>query len=324
MTTTHAAVVTEFGKSPSYAEFELPAIAEGQELVDVLAVGLHPRTRSGAAGTHYTSTGALPLIPGIDDVGRRADGRLVYFAADDDTLGTVAEQTIIDSRRCIELPDDADVVTIAAAMNPAMSSWVSLRARYELQPGARVLVLGATGNAGGMAVEIAKLLGAGEVIGAGRDPERLAALRDRGADAVVALTDDTDATARAFAEAAAEVDVVLDYLWGATTANAIVAILTARADRSRALDWIEIGSMAGQELQLPSAALRSANLRLLGSGQGSVSPRGYLAQLPSLVDEIDAGRIGVRTREVALADVERVWTEPDEPGVRTVIRVGRR
>ncbi|MGV9713055.1 quinone oxidoreductase family protein [Gordonia sp. NPDC003424] len=323
MTSVNAAVVSSFDEPPHYQTLDLPDPEPGQEIVDVLAVGLHPRTRSGASGTHYTSSGTLPMIPGIDGVGRRADGTVIYFVADDDTLGTLAESTIIDSRRCAPLRGGADVVNLAAAMNPAMSSWVALRTQAPIEPGQSVLVLGATGNAGSMAVEIAKLFGAGRVIGAGRNRERLETLADRGADAVVTLTDDVEGSSRALADAAADVDIVLDYLWGPPTQAALVPMLTARTDRSRELRWVQIGSMAGETIELPSAALRSANLRLLGSGQGSVSARGYAAQLPALAEAIDDGRISVRTREVPLADVERAWKEADEPGVRTVIRCGR-
>ncbi len=140
-----------------------------------------------------------------------------------------------------------------------------------------------------------------------------------GADAIVALTDDTDMTATALAGAAADVDIVIDYLWGAPAAAAMMALLRGRADRSRELNWIQIGSMAGPTIDLPSVALRSANLRIQGNGQGAVSARAYLAELPSLIDEIDAGTIAVGTRTAALADVESVWTAPDAPGIRTVL-----
>ena len=320
MSIMNAAVVSSFDEPPQYRSFPTPeAIGDGESLVDVLAVGLHPRVRSGASGSHYTSTGTLPLVPGVDGVGRREDGTLVYFAADDDQVGTMAERAVVGARRAIELPAGTDAVAVAAAMNPAMSSWVALRRRVELRPGQSVLVLGATGNAGAMAVQIARLLGAGRIVGAGRDAGRLEALPGLGADAVVALTDDSDATARALADAAAEVDIVLDYLWGPPTEAAIPALLRARADRSRAVDWVQIGAVAGPDIQLPSAALRSANLRLQGSGQGAVSPRGYLAELPSLVSAIQAGDIMVRTRTIALRDIEAEWVMPDEPGVRTVV-----
>ena len=99
----------------------------------------------------------------------------------------------------------------------------------------------------------------------------------------------------------------------------MMALLTARSDRSRALDWIQIGSVAGPTIELPSVALRSANFRLQGSGQGSVSPARYLAELPSLIEEINAGRIAVRRGRAALADVENAWGRNETAGVRTVL-----
>ena len=316
----HAAVVRSFDHPPRYEQYDAPQPSGPDETVaEVLAVGLHPRVRSGAAGRHYTSTGTLPMIPGIDGVGRLPDGGLVYFAVPDDVWGSMAEQAVVDPRRTVPLPDGADVAKIAAAMNPAMSAWVALRRRVPLQPGQSVLVLGATGNAGTMAVQVASRLGAGRVVGAGRNPDRLAALTAAGADEVVALDDDPGATAARLAKAAAEVDIVIDYLWGAPAAAAMMALLTARADRSRAMDWIQIGAIAGPSIELPSVALRSANLRIQGCGQGSVSPGAYLAELPSLVAEIDAGTIAVNARPVPLADVEAAWTAPELPGQRTVL-----
>jgi NADPH:quinone reductase-like Zn-dependent oxidoreductase len=316
----HAAVVRSFDNPPRYEPFDLPTLSDGaQALVDVLAVGLHPRVRSGASGSHYTSTGKLPMVPGIDGVGRREDGRTVYFVADDDLVGSMATRTVIDTRRSVVVPDGADVVKIAAAINPAMSSWVALRLRVPIEARQSVLVLGATGSAGQMAIQIAKRLGAGRVVGAGRDRARLTTLLEIGADATVALTDDVDATAAALAGAASEVDLVIDYLWGKPASQAIMALLRARADRSRALNWILVGSMAGPTIELPSVALLSANFRLQGNGQGAVSTEAYLAELPSLIDEINNGGIAVTAKPVPLADVETVWTAPERPGVRTVL-----
>jgi NADPH:quinone reductase-like Zn-dependent oxidoreductase len=316
----NAAVVTSFGEPPHYRQFEVPQPTTGTEfLVDVLAVGLHPRTRTGAAGAHYTSTGKLPMVPGVDGVGKRPDGKKIYFVADDHSLGTMADKAVVDIRRSIELPDDVDVVKVAAALNPAMSAWVALRRRVPIEPGQSVLVLGATGNAGTMAVQVAKRLGAGRVVGAGRDFTRLNALSSLGADEVVLLNNDAEETARALGAAAAEVDIVIDYLWGKPAQQTIVALLARRSDRSRAMNWIQIGSMAGPTIELPSVALRSANFRLQGNGQGAVSTEVYLAELPSLVEEIDAGTIAVKANSRPLADVEKIWAQPDAPGERTVL-----
>jgi NADPH:quinone reductase-like Zn-dependent oxidoreductase len=254
----------------------------------------------------------------VDGVGRLPDGRRVYFVSPDDVWGSMAERALVDVRRTVPLPDNADAVKVAAALNPAMSSWVALRRRVPLQPGQSVLVLGATGNAGAMAVQVAKHLGAGRVVGAGRNPVRLAELPALGADEVVALSDDGESAAR-LARAAAEVDVVIDYLWARPAAAAMMAILQAREDRSRGLEWIQIGAIAGPTIELPSVALRSANLRIQGNGQGAVSTAVYLAELPSLIDEIDRGTFAINVREVPLADVEAAWSAPEPPGMRTVL-----
>ena len=315
----NAAVVRSFEEPPRYSTFARPEPSGPHEvLADVVAAGLHPRVRTGARGAHYTSSGTLPMIPGIDGVARLHDGRLVYFVARDDAIGTMAEHTLVDQRRSLELPDGVDAIGVAAAMNPAMPSWVALRRRVPIEPTDSVLVLGATGNAGSMAVRVAKLLGASAVIGAGRDARRLAALSDLGADDVVRLSDDDEVRGRALAAAAAEVDIVIDYLWGLPAQHTIEALLRARSDRARRLDWIQIGAVAGATLELPSVALRSANLRLQGCGQGSISADVYRAELPSLVEAISAGALAVKTRVAPLAEVQRVFSEPDVPVERTV------
>ena len=163
-----AAVVSAFDTPPSYGDLPDPAPAGDDEIVvDVLAAGLHPRVRSQANGSHYTSTGDLPLVPGVDGVGCGSDGLVRYFVLSDTTLGSMAERTVIDTRRSVVLPDGTDPVAVAAAMNPAMASWVALRQRVQFQAGQSVLVLGA-GNAGQIAVQVAKLLGASRIVVAGR------------------------------------------------------------------------------------------------------------------------------------------------------------
>jgi NADPH:quinone reductase-like Zn-dependent oxidoreductase len=303
-----AAVVSSFDAPPRYQEVPVPVPAGDDDmLVDVLAAGLHPRVRSQASGSHYTSTDELPLVPGIDGVGRGPDGRLRYFVLPDTTMGAMAAQTVIDTRRSIVLPADTDPVTVAAAMNPAMSSWVALRQRVSFQAGQDVLVLGATGNAGQLAVQVARLFGAGQVIAAGRDASRLAGLAALGATATVPLADGTDLLGKT----AAEVDVVLDYLWGEPAATAMVAVLTQRADRGKPLIWIQIGSVAGATAPVPSAALRQARLQIVGSGQGSVGAREYVAELPALAHGIASGALDVDARAVPLADVEQAWADAD-------------
>ncbi|MET8289876.1 zinc-binding alcohol dehydrogenase family protein [Streptomyces sp. NPDC005132] len=316
----HAAVVRSFDAPPRFETFPTPSVrGEHETLVDVVAAGLHPRVRSAADGSHYTSDGSLPMVPGIDGVGRTSDGELLYFVASDDAVGTMAEKAVVDRRRAISLPADTDPFAVAAAMNPGMSSWVALRSRLNFEPGASVLVMGATGNAGRLAVQIAKLLGAERVVGAGRSPERLQLIEGLGADAVVSLDGSGEEITTTLGREAGDVDVVIDYLWGRPTEQAIPAILKARTDRSKALHWVQIGSMAGQEISLPSAFLRAGNLNLLGSGQGSVGAHAILAELPALAHAISTGVLTGESVAMPLRQVEEAWGMHISPSQRIVL-----
>ncbi|GLW29331.1 quinone oxidoreductase family protein [Actinoplanes regularis] len=295
----HAAVLSAFDTPPTYRDHPEPvATGDNEMVVDVLAAGLHHLTRAKANGSHYSSTGTLPLVPGADAVVRDPSGRLRYAALDDTTFGTFAERTVIDIRRSVVLPNGVDPVRIAAAMNPGMSSWVALRRRVEFTAGQRVLVIGATGNAGRMAVQVAKLFGAAHVIAAGRDTARLAPLSALGADETCTFDR---------IQVAADVDVVLDYVWGEPAATAMIPMLTARADRTAPLTWVQIGSMAGSTAPIPSVALRSARLHIVGSGIGSVPARDIIAELPPLAAAVTDGSIDVRARAVPLAEITQAW-----------------
>ena len=129
---------------------------------------------------------------------------------------------------------------------------------FSIRPGETVLILGATGVAGKLAIQIAKHLGAGRVVAAGRNPRMLETLSDLGADAIVALDQSDDDLAAAFVREG-PFDVVLDYLWGRPTTVLLDALtghdLKAESSRTR---LIEIGSMAGPTIALSAATLRSS------------------------------------------------------------------
>ena len=315
-----AAVVSSFDAAPRCEEFPDPTVADEHDLVvEVIAAGLHPRVRSQADGSHYTSTDELPLVPGIDGVGRGPDGLLRYFVLPDTTMGAMAERTVIDVRRSIVLPEKSDPIAVAAGMNPAMASWIALRRRTRFEAGQNVLILGATGSAGRLAVQIAKLLGAAQVVAAGRGADRLGELPALGATDTVSLAGDAAAVAQRIGQACTDVDTVIDFLWGEPATTAMTALVTDRADRGRPLTWIQIGSVAGPTAAIPSAALRAARLQILGSGQGSVSTRDILAELPALAQAITDGKIDVNARSVALADVEQAWGDVARGAQRVVV-----
>lgn len=309
----YAAVANSFGAAPEWQSFSEPEPRSGEVVVEVLAAGVHPRVRSQVDGSHYTSEGALPLVPGVDGVGRFPDGTIRYFAVASDTRGSMAERVAVDPRASVILPDGADPVAVAAAANPVMSSWVALRHRISFPQGARVLILGATGAAGTAAVQVAKHLGAAHVIASGRNAAQLATLPALGADEIVPLGDG-DAIGRA----AADVDVVLDYVWGSPAVDAMRAIVMARTTPGARLDWITIGSSAGHDAAIPSAALRSSGLTIVGSGQGSVGRGAFIAELPEIVRVIAEGTIVSASTAVAASEVETAWNL-ESGGTRLVL-----
>lgn len=294
-----AAVVRAFDQPPHYEDFPDPVAANSGELViDVVATALHPRIRSQVNGSHYTSTGQLPLVPRLDAVVRDANGKLYYALLDDTKFGTMAQRKVIEKDRSVQLPKEADPVAVAAAMNPAMSSWVALRHRINFKRGSSVLVLGATGNAGRMAIQVAKRFGAKEVTGAGRNVERLKELTKLGADRVLTLDH--------LAEAG-DVDVVIDYVWGEPTGKGMVDLLTHRRDRGKELAWIQIGSMARPSAEIVSAALRSTRLQIVGSGIGSVDGSDFRKEIPKIAEAVTEV-FDVRTQTIPLSDVTAAWT----------------
>ncbi|CAH0187687.1 putative acrylyl-CoA reductase AcuI [Microbacterium oxydans] len=309
-----AVVVNAFGAAPVWQQFAEPEPLSGEVVVDVVAAGVHPRVRSQAAGSHYTSEGSLPLIPGVDGVGRFPDGTMRYFAVGSDTRGSIAQRVAVDPRASVMLPDGADPVAIAAAANPVMSSWVALRHRIAFPLDARVLILGATGAAGSAAVQVAKHLGAAQVIASGRDTARLEGLPALGADEIVPLGD-----LETIGRVAADVDVVLDYVWGRPGADVMRAVVTARTMRSSRLDWISIGASAGQDAAIPSAALRSSGLTIVGSGQGSVGRSAFVEELPEIVGLIADGTIVSASTAVPATDVEAAWNAVSEQGASRLV-----
>lgn len=240
-----AAVVEGAGQRPVYTEFEPPGAMPGHSLIDVTASALSRIAQGRAAGTHYSSVGGYPFVVGVDGVGRLDDGRRVYFFGAPAPFGAMAERTIAPDTQCVPLPDALDDVTAAAIAIPGMSSWAALTERARFVAGETVLVNGATGTSGRLAVRIAKHLGAAKVIATGRNAAALQALLSAGADAVVSLQQDDVHLARALEpHFRAGVDVVLDYLWGASAQTLLVAAAKATPADGGCASWRSARSAA--------------------------------------------------------------------------------
>jgi len=312
-----AAVVRAAGQTPVYGDFAEPEPAAGEIRVAVAAAALSPLARSRASGGHYSvAGGGFPAVAGVDGVGRRDDGRRVYFLLPRPPFGAMAERTVVAAAHCAPIPDGLDDMTAAAIANPGMSSWAALKERAKLKAGETVLINGATGAAGHLAMQAARHFGAGKVIATGRNLEALARLD---ADATIALSDDWAALDDAFCrQFAAGIDVVVDYLWG-RSAERMLAAASKASPVDRPLRFVQVGNASGPNVTLPGAVLRSKPIALIGSGLGSVPTDRLIADIGELLAAA-AGRFTIAARAVPLAEVERAWGEAGD--ARLVFTVG--
>ena len=303
-----AAVVSSFQSPPQYDTFSDPVAGEGEVLVTVSAAGLHQIVRSLASGTHYMSTGNLPFIPGLDGAGRLEDGTRVYFAMARPPFGTFAERCVAKRAMCLPIPDSLDDVTVAAMMNPALSSWAALSERAHFVAGESILILGATGVAGQLAVQVAKRLGARRIVGAGREPEVLKTLTGLGADSTVSLSQSANDLVAAFRQEWDKegIDVVLDYLWGAPAEALLSAITKSKAAAAR-VRYVQVGAMAGANISLPAATLRSTGLEILGSGFTGGSIAKLFESMRQFLQTAAQEPFQIKTKSAPLSEVESLW-----------------
>ena len=320
-----AAILHSAGSVPVYGDFTDPPAGSGREIVDLVAAGIHHVTRSVAAGRHYGSAGAYPLIPGLNAVARTGGGQLVFTSSAPPPYGTFAERIASPDAMRFPLPDGAQPEAVAAGVNPGMASWLPLKARQEAGGKlATVLVLGVTGMSGFLAAQNAALLGAARVVGAGRSQPGLDRAAAAGAE-TVALTGDRDADADTLA-AVLNGDapgLVLDFVWGPVAETAFQALGRRGLGEDTAdISYVQIGALAGAEAAVPSSLLRSRKLTISGSGAGSVPAAEIKAQIPRYLQLIADGSVQVPFRTFPLSDVAAAWTASAGSGPRVVLVPG--
>jgi NADPH:quinone reductase-like Zn-dependent oxidoreductase len=315
-----AAVLHTLGKPPQCEQFPEPVAGEGEVIVHVHAASLKPIDKQLAAGSHYASPRDLPFVCGIDGVGHLSDGQRVFFGGTRPPYGAMARRTVVPRAFTFPVPEGVSDDTAAALPNPGVSAWLSLAFRAKLAPGENVLILGATGVTGKLAVKIAKLLGAGRVVAAGRNQEVLSTLHALGADATIRLDAPAKDLVEAFAHEAGQsgFQVVIDYVWG-QPAEAFLAAITRKefAVIKSETRFVQVGESAGPTISLPAAVLRSSALTILGTA--GIAPRNVLVSaLQDVMAHAASGELHVDTERVPLADIETAW-QGESQGRRFVI-----
>lgn len=322
-----AAVIHQTGEIPQYEEIADPVIKAGQQLGYVKAASIKNLDKSLARGSHYDKTyQAFPVIVGVDGVAVLEDGTRVYTGSAP-PYGMMAEKTIIQPGYLVPVPDGLDDITAAALPNPAASAWMALAWRGQFKAGDNVLILGATGITGKLAIQIARYLGANKIIAAGRNESAFEQLKTLGADEVISLSQPEDNIKAAFKNAAKETpfDIVMDYLWG-RPAELLLDALTGHDLRAegKVTRYIHIGEMAGSTVQLPGAVLRSTGLELCGSGGGSISKEAMASLFTEIVPAIfrlaTEGKLVIETEVIPLSAIADAWQRRGSNGKRIVVQ----
>jgi NADPH:quinone reductase-like Zn-dependent oxidoreductase len=319
-----AAVLHRFGKAPRYEDFADPIPGQDEIVIRVKAVALENIDRAMAKGTHFASRQFLPRLPAIlgsDGIGQTEDGRLIGFGGMRPPYGAMAERVAIPNAYQVPVPDGVDAATAATMPSSTLAALFPLKWGAKLQPGETVLVNGATGFAGKLAVQVAKLLGAGRVVGSGRNAAALQSLRALGVDGVIDLTQSDDKLARAFKNEAGEsgYSIILDFLWGRPTEALINTLVPDKLSFARGrVRLVQIGEIAGSSIALSADALRTSGLEITGAGAG-LTPEAVAEGTGQVWEWIKEGNLRADIEQAPLRDIEHAWKRTDLHGKRIVI-----
>jgi NADPH:quinone reductase-like Zn-dependent oxidoreductase len=319
-----AAVLTEPGQAPTWAEHPQPTPAAGQTLVAVTAAPIVPLDQLCASGTSYFGRPATPYVPGVQGVGVvewsevLPEGSRVFFSTAAGMApgnGSLAERCLVRDDDVMLVEHDVADAELAALGMSGVAAWMCLTARAQLLPGERVLVLGGGGAVGQAAIGAAKVLASGRVVAVARSPEARERARSAGADEVVPLSGDVDELTARFQDAVGgSVDVVIDPVFGiaATAASRLLA------ERGR---LVNLGGSGGDIAEFSSAVLRSRTIDVLGYTNAALTPADRRGALAAVIEHAAAGRMGVAHQVLPLSDVERAWRRQSEgkAGVRLVL-----
>jgi len=319
-----AAVLHQLGSIPIYEEFPTPIPQnENQLILNIKSSALKNLDKLRAGGKHYASYTDLPVVVGIDGVGVLEDGTRVYAQG---ITGMMAENALISKNSYTILPDKIDNLTAAALPNTVIGATMALRFRAKMKKGDVVLINGATGVTGQIAVQIAKLDGASTIIVTGRNSVSLEKLKSLGADVIVSLMQDDESLINQLKEIhrITPVNIVIDYLWGHPVEMIINALKGGGVNNfTSKVRLVTVGSMAGENINLASGTLRSSAIEILGSGIGSISKEEMhlfnTEILPEMFQLAAEGKLSIETESAPLSEIETIWNYKSAPGKRLVV-----
>jgi NADPH:quinone reductase-like Zn-dependent oxidoreductase len=294
-----AAVLHGFGQVPVVEECDEPEAGDGEEVLDVIAAGINPVDLAIASGGFYGPRPQLPAPVGSEAVVRGSDGHLSYLAKA--VSGTLAERVVVRTDSLIALPEGIPPGQAVAAGLAGLAAWGSLQHGAGLRSGESVLVLGASGAVGQIAIQAARLLGACRVVGAARSEEGLERVAELSVDATVALDGGADLGARLSAAADDGFDVCIDLVYGPP----LLASLGAMAPLGRI---VQVGSAAAPDVTLPAAALRARNLLLTGYTSARLSPEQRAATYLAVAGAFAAGSVAIEIEEIPLDNAAEAWS----------------
>ncbi|QBA23224.1 zinc-binding alcohol dehydrogenase family protein [Chryseobacterium indologenes] len=320
-----AAVVFEKGSIPQYADFPDPEVKENEILISVKAASIKNLDRARAGGNHYSTENQehQPTVIGTDGAGYLENGDKVYFFS---KKGTVAEKAVADKKMIILIPEELDFSLAAALPNAVMGSAMALKFKAGLQPGNTILINGATGITGRIAVQMARLYGAGKIIVTGRNEESLQSLLELGADEVVSLKLEGNDFKQKIKEIhkVTPIDAIIDYIWGHSV-EMLLSSLKGDGTFSHKTKLVTIGGMSGDTIQLSSQILRGTDIQISGSGLGSWTKEEshflFSKIIPEMFQAAAEGKIKMETQDVDIKNIETVWNAEIQSGKRLVIRI---
>lgn len=314
-----AALLKEYGTTPVYVETETPTPKENQQLITVKAAPLKNLDRLKTIADFYGRYPELPAVTGTDGVGLTQDGKRIYAFG---ITGMFAEKALVSSTRFVAIPNELDWITAAALPNAVMGAVMPMRLRGNIKKGDRVIINGATGFTGQLAVQAAAHYGASEIIVTGRSEERLKHLLNLGATKTVSLTDSPEDISRQLDEILkdAPADIVMDYLWGKPAELILESVSKTQAYSAR---FINIGNNAGNDLRLKAGIIRNCSVEIMGAGLGSYSGEEFGRLFTEFIPEIYGlaakEKITIQTLTQELNQIEKAWNTTIETGKRLVL-----